>query len=420
MTNLITLHIVNDIPWSNLNRDDTGTPKRTVLGGVERGLLSSQSLKRAARKDFEERIVKRPTGLDDSYRSRNLPLIVSQRAAKLIRKTGGDPDEKKLLRSASSVIKKLTGKEGGKDTITWMSAEELETLASVLADDTTADQIVALAEKKNASEAFAQFIGERGVTGSLAIAAFGRMFANATSFQTEAAVAVSPAISTHGSFIETDYFIAADDFQNYEEDLGGAGAAHLGVALYTSGIFYRTVTIDIDELWFNWTGRDSESYRELLTQFFKSLIYTLPTGKKNSTAPYSEPLLVIAEQQSYRSAYSISAPITEPDENGYRGETVASIQKQFDLARRISESNYGDYRVSGVMVDDFEEPASSMEDLIKTAISWMDERKPAPVVEEGSIDGEESSDAIDDSQGSGKPTEAPAALRMQNIEDRMV
>lgn len=379
----ITLHIVNDIPWSNLNRDDTGTPKRTILGGVERGLLSSQSLKRAARKDFESRIIREPDALDDSYRSRNLPLIVAEQAESLIRQSGREPDAKKILKDASSIIKKLTGKDaGGKDTVTWMSTEELQTLASLLADDAVADELVKLSEKKNPAEAFAQFIGERGVTGSLAIAAFGRMFANATSFQTEAAVAVSPAISTHGSFIETDYFIAADDFQNYEENPGGAGAGHLGVALYTSGVFYRTVTIDIDELWFNWSGKDGEEYREMLHQFFKSLIYSLPSGKKNSTAPYSEPVLVIAEQQSYRSAYSVSAAIASPDEDGYRGKTVSSLRKQFDLARTISGSNYGEFVVSGVMAEGFEAEIASMENLIESAISWMDTRKPDAVAAE--------------------------------------
>lgn len=394
--NFVTLHIVNDIPWSNLNRDDTGTPKRTILGGVERGMLSSQSLKRAARKDFESRILQSPDNLEDSYRSRNLGMLVAERAALLSRKLGVEPNEKKLLSRSSSIVKKLTGaKDGSKETITWLATEEIELLASLLVDETVAVQLEKLSSAKNPSAGFEQFMRARGVTGSLAIAAFGRMFANATAFQTEAALAVSPAISTHGTFVETDYFIAADDYLNYDEVSGGAGAGHLGVALYTSGVFYRTVTIDINELWFNWSGRDGDGYKDSLRAFLRSLIYTLPTGKKNSTAPYNEPILVLAEEQSYRSAYSISSPILTPDEDGYRAKTVDALKKQFDLARLISEDNYGSHTVSGIMGERFSEDYTTMNELIDNVLEIMDNLKPeTPVTEEEVL--EDNSENIDE------------------------
>jgi len=45
----IELHIIQNFPPSNLNRDDTGQPKGTDFGGVPRARISSQSLKRATR-----------------------------------------------------------------------------------------------------------------------------------------------------------------------------------------------------------------------------------------------------------------------------------------------------------------------------------------------------------------------------------
>lgn len=395
----ITLHIVNDIPYSNLNRDDSGSPKRTMAGGVERGLLSSQSIKRAVRKDYEKRSkVLTPTVLDPSYRSRNLATLVSDRALEIAYATESEVNEKKLRTNATAIVKKLTGG----DTMAWLSVEEIEALAIVLADEVAAST---LAQAKG-DEAFNVFLKKRGITGSLAIAAFGRMFANATAFQTEAALAVSPAVSTHGSVIETDYFITAEDFQLYNDDkTGGSGAGHLGVALYTSGIFYRTITIDVKELWANWSGRNSAFKEELLTQFLQSVIYALPTGKKNSTAPYTEPLLVIAEQQSYRSAYSVTAPILSPGEDGYKSKTVKMLKKQSELARRISPGNYADRAVSGVMGDSFvqeNEYSLTMPALISQLISWLDEQIPT---EEVSAEALTEAEALVET-----PYEAPAVL----------
>ena len=54
MSTYIDLHILQDLPPSNINRDDNGTPKHAVYGGVQRLRVSSQAWKRATRKHFEE------------------------------------------------------------------------------------------------------------------------------------------------------------------------------------------------------------------------------------------------------------------------------------------------------------------------------------------------------------------------------
>jgi len=46
---LIELHLLQSFPVSNLNRDDIGQPKTVWFGGYNRGRISSQCLKRAAR-----------------------------------------------------------------------------------------------------------------------------------------------------------------------------------------------------------------------------------------------------------------------------------------------------------------------------------------------------------------------------------
>lgn len=46
---LLEMHMLKNYPATNLNRDDTGTPKTCIFGGVQRGRISSQCLKRSWR-----------------------------------------------------------------------------------------------------------------------------------------------------------------------------------------------------------------------------------------------------------------------------------------------------------------------------------------------------------------------------------
>lgn len=149
-------------------------------------------------------------------------------------------DHKKALAGSRKIIGALTKSESGKadagsETVaekdngsTWLSAEELET---------TARRIAGLSESE-------EFIVPRCTT-SLAIAAFERMFARTPENNTEAAIAVSPAVTTHEAEIEIDHFSTVDDSLHADQ---GRRAGHLGLAQFTSELSYRSVTIDRDEL----------------------------------------------------------------------------------------------------------------------------------------------------------------------------
>ena len=50
----IDFHVLQTVPPSCVNRDDTGSPKTAVYGGVNRARVSSQAWKRAMRILFEE------------------------------------------------------------------------------------------------------------------------------------------------------------------------------------------------------------------------------------------------------------------------------------------------------------------------------------------------------------------------------
>ena len=50
----LDLHVIQSVPPNCLNRDDTGSPKTAIYGGVRRARVSSQSWKRAMRIMFQD------------------------------------------------------------------------------------------------------------------------------------------------------------------------------------------------------------------------------------------------------------------------------------------------------------------------------------------------------------------------------
>jgi CRISPR system Cascade subunit CasC len=50
----VELHVLQNFSPSNLNRDDTGSPKTAVYGGARRSRVSSQAWKHATRIAFSE------------------------------------------------------------------------------------------------------------------------------------------------------------------------------------------------------------------------------------------------------------------------------------------------------------------------------------------------------------------------------
>lgn len=363
-TNFLTIHSLTALPWHNLNRDDRGLPKQVREGGKTRGRLSSQSLKRAIRVSYELESAAMGSG---SFRSRDLDEEVVRRATVIAQTRNLPFDEKAALKSAAKVVRSLTAnaaeakvgeeeKDASSDTITWLSGEELDALATVIAEGGGA----VLAKDVITSR-----------TGSLAIAAFGRMFAAQPALQTEAAIAVGPATTTHPITIEVDYFTTVDD-------LGDGGAGHLGQAFYTSGVYYRSVTIDKKQLKRSWTGWDSPDATARLNLLVRSLVTALPTGKDNSSAPNTKPALIIAEQQAHRTAYDFQEPVRAAADGGYLETSITRLIEQAAAARAFDTAEFGDTFLSGtsIVAGDpipipFKNTAGDLTVLVDGIVNWL-------------------------------------------------
>lgn len=63
MSLYVDIHVLQTVPPSCVNRDDTGSPKTARYGGVTRARVSSQAWKRAVHLMFEESLEKSQLGV---------------------------------------------------------------------------------------------------------------------------------------------------------------------------------------------------------------------------------------------------------------------------------------------------------------------------------------------------------------------
>ena len=71
----LDLHVLQTVPPSCVNRDDTGSPKTATYGGVNRARVSSQAWKRAMRLKFKELFGENQIG----FRTKNLKRLLIEK-----------------------------------------------------------------------------------------------------------------------------------------------------------------------------------------------------------------------------------------------------------------------------------------------------------------------------------------------------
>lgn len=344
-------------------------------------MLSAQSLKRAARIDYEK------SAQDVSYRSAGHAYkLVADRIAAVPANTGAAPlDQEKVLKASKEAVDALVKAEkaakapkgagtettdapaNDKDTNVWLSDDEVDLLAHAVID--------ALTHGSPPREASAVVGVDRQVA-SLAIAAFGRMFANAPHRQTVAAIAVSPATTVHQIVFETDYFTTVDDLNEvYALATQQQGASYLDSAHYTTGVYYRAITIDKEQLRRSWSSFADADATARVRALVRSLVMALPSGKQSSTAPYTKPLLVLAEEQLGRTAYEFETPVQPDAEGGYKAPSVRALLDQRAEAVAFDPAGFGRATAAGTastsakFADDV--TVGNLETVIDHVIEWL-------------------------------------------------
>lgn len=292
----LDVHILQSVPPSCINRDDTGSPKSAMYGGVRRARVSSQAWKRATRKAFETLLAQDELGV----RTKRVTDMVTTHLAAT--PSGGALSPEELDELATAVVAatglKLTKarKSARQDTefLVLVSAQQAAALAELAADalersggvaEAKADLATAAAKKE------AKRLLQQG--NSIDLALFGRMVANDTDLNVDATCQVAHALSVHAASTEFDYFTAVDDLkqQSGEEEDRDAGAGMIGTVEFTSATLYRYATINVEALVEALGDRDFalRGIEAFVTAFARSM----PSGKQNTFANNTLPEAVV-------------------------------------------------------------------------------------------------------------------------------
>lgn len=308
----IDFHVIQTVPPSCVNRDDTGSPKTAMYGGAMRARVSSQAWKRAMRQMFKELFTSEYIG----YRTKNLSkLILDQMCA-----DDAGISSEELGKTINEVLELVGIKAGSdkKDALFFLSTRQIKSIAE-LAVKYHMDS----SSKKEKEKAFKSVLESAVNEGpSIDILLFGRMAASNPSLNYDAAAQVAHCISTHAVNNEYDYFTAVDDCS--AEDTAGAG--HLGTVEFNSSTLYRYATVNIRELAEN---LDAGELKMAVKGFAEAFIRSMPTGKQNTFANRTLPNMVyvtVREDQPVNLAGAFERPVTAGNK-GYVEESVAALMR---------------------------------------------------------------------------------------------
>ncbi|MFI0257866.1 type I-E CRISPR-associated protein Cas7/Cse4/CasC [Streptomyces sp. NPDC017056] len=354
---ILDIHILQTVPPSNLNRDDTGTPKSALYGGVRRARVSSQAWKRATRKAFNDLLPPSELGV----RTKKVAEVLAERitalalamdpahavdlAAEMLRTATGSKIEvpKRKAKDDQAEAQEANGAAPESSYLMFLSTCQLDALAALAVELDTGDGLksfqAALKKKENKAAA-QQAVDTRH---SVDIALFGRMVADSTDLNVEAATQVAHAISVHKSEIESDYYTAVDD-KNKESEMG---AGMIGSIDFNSATLYRYAAVDVDELHRTLgTGlrtdeAPSTPAQKAVGAFLEGFITSLPTGKINTFGNHTLPSAVIVKLRTRRPVSFVGAfeqPVSQGANGGFLeeacerlGSYVPQLEKAFGV-----------------------------------------------------------------------------------------
>ena len=346
MTTFIDLHILQTVPSSNLNRDDTGSPKTATFGGVRRARVSSQAWKRATRRDFD-------SYLDDSERGVRTRRIMADLVQR-IQELDSSLDTETALGLAKDVMaaaagikfeKPKRGKAAEDDSngvdldlssyLVFISNQQLARLAELALTGRDGGAI----DKAAAKDALKDGNG-------IDVALFGRMIADAPAYNVDAAVQVAHAISTHAVETEYDYFTAVDDAKTDEED---AGAGMIGVIEFNSSTLYRYATINVDQLAEN-LG-DADTTARAVEAFVRSFVESMPSGKQNTFANGTLPdavVLQVRDRAPINLAGAFESPVIRRESEAISTTSARALaQRSREIEASFGKTPVASYVVSG-------------------------------------------------------------------------
>ena len=285
---IIDIHVVQTVPPSNINRDDTGSPKTALYGGSTRARVSSQAWKRATRNAFADLLTPNELGV----RTKRVVELIAKEISDAAPEFEGKSLElaEKLLDTAGIKVEKPKARPK-KDKEAAEEAEENAQVAYLLF--LSRRQIINLGrlavdtERSGGTFNKAEVKAVADSEHSVDLALFGRMVADAADLNVDAAAQVAHAISVHAVDNDFDYFTAVDD----RSPADNAGAGMIGTVEFNSSTLYRYATVDADALKAN-LGT-TEATGKAVAAFIRAFVTSMPTGKQNTFANRTLPDAVV-------------------------------------------------------------------------------------------------------------------------------
>lgn len=352
----VQIHMLQSMPPGNLNRDDTGQPKKCLFGGTTRGRISSQCLKRNIRLSP---LFQQAFGGMVANRTKYLPRLVADE----LLESGKIPESEieGVKAGIAGLFKKETkgndddaekGEEAGIDVTPQLVffpppfAKKVADLVGELRKQNPKayGKLIGTKEKrskddeKQIDEALAEFKDKAfkaKESMSVDVGLFGRMTTSDLIADVEAACQVAHAISTHEALIEGDYFTAMDDRQHefITSQTQQGGAAFLGsgdtVTFFNSAVYYKYLNVDTDALAKTLGESEAGQVRKAAATLLQAAALATPTGKQNSFAAHSVPELILVEVSSTKQPIS------------YANAFLEAVEGQ-DLMRESAQA-LGDY-----------------------------------------------------------------------------
>lgn len=327
----LDLYALQSVPPSNINRDDTGSPKTALYGGALRARVSSQAWKRAMREMFSDLLPEGQLGVRTKF---VVPLIADRIDAKREDLADRSIEFAKAVLDATGIKSAETDRKGSDEGtlatgyLVFIANRELDDLADIAISWADGGVDPKKPDGKSKKDVQSAFKGIQAVD----IALFGRMLADASDLNADACSQVAHAISVNEISQEYDYFTAVDDCAADDN----AGAGMLGTVSFNSSTLYRYATVNIDAL----MGQleSAEAAARGVAAFVEAFVKSMPTGKQNTFANRTLPNVVVAslrDDQPINLVAAFERPVYSERE---RSITQVAAERLVSCAREVEEA----------------------------------------------------------------------------------
>ena len=388
----LELHMLQNFAPSNLNRDDTGSPKECVFGGFSRARISSQCLKRSIRQSPEFRSV---VAGYQAIRTRRLIVEVAERLS------GEQPAPERTTKIIAEVFKDAgLERPEQRSASRGQAAEEAESAAEekdntkllLFMDAHSIDEVVAAFRThwealtrgdKDQRAVVMDKLGDILMASAQVpdVALFGRMIEIDTKkpfgkrqLGVDGATQVAHAISTHQVAVDEDFYTAVDELL----PPGASGAGMMGTIPYNSACYYRYANVDLSQLIHNLAGNQDLAIRTT-EAFVRAAIVAIPTGKQTTMAAQNPPSLVMAVVRDaglWSLANAFDRPVRPTESHGLIDSSIRALDRQWGkLTTMYGKSGIKDAWVAESEDIPFEHigayRVTSVEDLITGALTSL-------------------------------------------------